>query len=166
MSNHPDYSREGSDPVPRTVTFYDPEKYRPEESVLYLMRQIIAGAAHEVERQMAPADLTNAQWIPLYKLYTKQASTAAELARVCHLDAGAITRLLDRLESKGLCKRVRSEQDRRVIHLQLTAAGRVAAKGIPRILCDVNNTHLNGFKPEEFETLKGYLQRIFVNSRP
>jgi DNA-binding HxlR family transcriptional regulator len=39
------------------------------------------------------------------------------------IDAGAITRMLDRLEAKGLVERVRSETDRRVVHVRLTEAG-------------------------------------------
>ena len=94
-----------------------------------------------------------------------RANTAAELARECNLDAGATTRLLDRLEAKGLCERKRSESDRRVVHIALTEAGTRAAEGIPAVLCEVQNTHLAGFSVEEFETLKGLLRRILDNAR-
>ena len=144
---------------------YTAETYRPEESAAYLMRQILTAATQEVDRQLAPADLTNAQWVPLYKLYLGQASTAAELARVCLLDAGAMTRTLDRLEHKGLCQRKRSEEDRRVVHIVLTEAGELAAKAIPRVLCDVQNAHLEGFSVQELEQLKSFLRRILHNTK-
>ncbi|MCX7239917.1 MAG: MarR family transcriptional regulator [Burkholderiales bacterium] len=153
-------------PSPRLpATFYQAENYRPEESVGYLMRQILNVVAQEIERQLAPTDLTNAQWIPLFKLFSGQASTVAELARCCHLDAGSTTRMLDRLEAKGLCQRVRSAQDRRVVHIELTAAGVQAAQGIPAVLSNVQNTHLAGFTHEEFNTLKSYLRRILDNAQ-
>ena len=139
---------------------YTAKTYRPEDSAAYLMRQILNAAAQEIERRLAPTDLTNAQWVPLFKLYSGQASTAAELARVCQLDAGAMTRTLDRLEQKGLCQRKRSEEDRRVVHIALTEAGMHAAKEIPAVLCSVQNAHLQGFSPEEFELLKSFLRRI------
>lgn len=145
--------------------FYRPEDYRPEESVTYLMRLILATAAQEIERQLASADLTNAQWIPLFKLYHGHATTAAELARVCHLDAGAMTRTLDRLEAKGLCQRERSEADRRVVHIALTEAGTAAAQRIPPILCGMQNAYLEGFSADEFHALKGYLRRILHNAQ-
>eukprot|EP01030_Chromulinospumella_sphaerica_P025513 gene25513-25662_t len=103
-------------------SFYRPDSYRPEDSVGYLMRSILSHVAQSVEHQLAHTDLTNAQWIPLFKLYNKQASTVAELARACELDNGATTRLLDRMEAKGLVQRVRSEQDRRVVTSSLGAA--------------------------------------------
>ena len=142
------------------VEFYCAEGYKPDDSVGYMMRRIVSAATQGIERELEPTGLTNAQWVPLFKLYMGHASTVAELARVCELDAGAMTRLLDRLEAKQLCRRVRSSDDRRVVNLELTEAGRIAAQGIPEILCRVQNAHLAGFSVEEWEILKGYLRRI------
>ncbi len=149
----------------QSTPFYSPDNYRPEASIGYLMRSILNHVAQAVDRELAHTELTNAQWIPLFKLHTKKASTVAELARACEIDNGATTRLLDRMEAKGLCQRVRSEQDRRVVNIELTAAGNTAAEDIPRILSDVQNAHLEGFNQEEFDTLKGYLQRILDNAQ-
>jgi DNA-binding MarR family transcriptional regulator len=146
-------------------SFYQAESYRPEDSVGYLMRQILNRVAQEIERQLAHTDLTNAQWIPLFKIFSGQATTVAELARGCHLDAGAMTRMLDRLEAKGLCTRVRSETDRRVVNIALTPSGSKAASDIPEILSGVQNAHLAGFSAEEFETLREYLRRILNNAQ-
>ena len=142
------------------VEFYRAQGYKPEDSVGYLMRRIISLVGHGIERELEPAGLTNAQWVPLLKLHMGCASTVAELARECDLDAGSMTRLLDRLEAKQLCRRVRSSDDRRVVNIELTDAGRVAAKEIPKILCHVQNAHLAGFSVEEWQTLQGFLRRI------
>jgi DNA-binding MarR family transcriptional regulator len=145
--------------------FYCTGDYVPEDSIGYLMRRILTMVTQEIERQFEASDLTNAQWFPLFKLFLGKASTVAELARECQLDAGAMTRLLDRLEAKGLCRRVRSMEDRRVVHIELTEAGREAARGIPAVLCRVQNAHLAGFSVEEFQTLKGLLRRILDNAQ-
>lgn len=150
---------------PVQADFYLPESYQPEESVGYLMRRILNTVATEIEHEMAPSGLTNAQWIPLFKLSMGSASTVAELARECQLDAGAMTRLLDRLEAKGLLKRVRSCEDRRVVNLELTADGRTAAQQIPGALCRVQNAHMEGFSHAEWETLKSLLRRILSNAQ-
>jgi DNA-binding MarR family transcriptional regulator len=89
----------------------------------------------------------------------------AELARECLLDTGAMTRLLDRLEAKGLCRRVRSLADRRVVNIELTDEGRAAAEQVPHILSRVQNEHLAGFSAAEWEQLKGYLRRILDNAQ-
>jgi DNA-binding MarR family transcriptional regulator len=166
-----------TDPTPRTnpeepvapevPQFYSAATYRAEESVGYLMRRIMTAVGQAVECQISehPGRPTYPQWIPLHKLHMGTATTVAELARECLLDAGAMTRLLDRLEAKGLCRRVRSVSDRRVVNIELTDAGRAAAKQVPEVLSQVQNEHLAGFSEAEWEQLKNYLRRILDNAQ-
>lgn len=147
------------------VEFYRAQGYCPEESVGYLMRRVLTIVTHEVERRFESSDLTSAQWLPLLKLSMGQASTVAELARECHLDAGAMTRLLDRLEAKHLCRRVRSVADRRVVNIEITVEGRKAAEGIPEVLSRVQNACLAGFSAEEFDLLKALMRRMLANAQ-
>ncbi|MBW8714908.1 MarR family winged helix-turn-helix transcriptional regulator [Variovorax paradoxus] len=150
----------------RPVDFYRAEDYKAEESIGYLMRRILSAVAQAVETRMCePGGPTFPQWLPLYKLHVGAATTVAELARACELDAGAMTRLLDRLEAKGLCRRVRSLEDRRVVNIELTEEGRAAAQEVPYVLSRVQNEHLAGFTKEEWEQLKGYLRRILDNAQ-
>jgi len=144
--------------------FYCATSYTPEASVGHMMRRVLGSIAQEVERQLEPTGLTNAQWVPLFKLALGRASTVAELARECQLDAGGMTRLLDRLEAKGLCRRVRSSEDRRVVNLELTPEGAEAAKEIPEVLSRVQNAHLAGFSEDEWKTLSGLLNRMLDNA--
>lgn len=148
---------------PKPVAFYQPENYRPEESAAYLMRQILSLLVTKVDQELEPAGLTSAQWQPLLKLHMGHASTVAELARECRLDAGAMTRMLDRLEAKGLVTRQRSSTDRRVVNLVLTPAGSDAARQIPAVLCKVQNAYLEGFSEPEWQQLKDLLRRVLAN---
>jgi len=150
-------------PAPADADFYHAATYCPDGSVGLMMRTLVTTLARNIECELTQADLTNAQWVPLYKLYTGSAGTAAELARECQMDAGAMTRLLDRLEAKGLCQRTRSETDRRVVHIALTDSGRKAALNIPHALSKVQNELLSGFNADEFAILKGFLQRMLTN---
>ncbi|GAB2589222.1 MarR family transcriptional regulator [Ramlibacter solisilvae] len=144
---------------------YRPENYKPEESVGYLMRRILDILADAVDHQLQPSGLTSAQWVPLFKIYMGHASTVAEVARECHLDMGAMTRTLDRLETKGLLRRVRSSEDRRVVNLELTDEGRATASKIPAALSRVQNDHMRGFSVQEWELLKDMLRRVLDNAR-
>ena len=148
----------------KPTVFYRPETYNPDESAAYLMRRILACMGGEVDRALEPRGLTHAQWVPLLKLHLGYASTVAELARECTQDTGAMTRLLDRLEAKGLVQRVRSSQDRRVVNLALTEAGREIVKDIPAVLCEVQNDFLQGLSVEEWQQLKGLLRRVLDNA--
>jgi DNA-binding MarR family transcriptional regulator len=144
--------------------FYDPETYRPDESIAFLMRRILNALSAEAERRFEPSGLTQAQWVPLLMLYMGRATMVAELARECQLDTGGMTRLLDRLETKGLLRRVRSCADRRVVNLELTEQGRAAAKTIPAVLCGVQNASMRGFTVQEWQLLRQLLTRIFENA--
>jgi len=147
-------------------SFYTPETYKPEESIGYMMRRILTTAIQIVESRMAePGGPTYPQWVPLHKLARGSVTTVAELARECELDTGAMTRLLDRLEAKGLCRRIRSVADRRVVNLELTDEGRAAARQVPEILSQVQNEQLAGFSNEEWLQLKSYLRRILDNAQ-
>ncbi len=47
-----------------------------------------------------------------------------EIARMLNSSNGNVTWLVDAMETAGLARRVRSQTDRRVIHLEMTEAGR------------------------------------------
>lgn len=143
-----------------TADFYNAQTYQPGESVGFMMRRIVNHLSREVDRELEPLGLTNAQWVPMLKLHLGCGSTVAELARESDLDAGSMTRLLDRLEAKQLCRRVRSVDDRRVVHIELTPTGTEAARQIPAVLSRVQNAHLAGFSNEEWQTLKSLLRRV------
>ncbi|MFT3720350.1 MarR family winged helix-turn-helix transcriptional regulator [Pseudorhodoferax sp.] len=160
-------SEDSSDSARRgpPAAFYEPGSYNPNDSVGYLMRRILCAVTAAVERELEPSGLTHAQWVPLFKLYVHQGTTVAELARLCELDAGAMTRLLDRLEGKGLCQRERCAQDRRVVRLALTEQGRAVAERIPVALSRVQNAYLAGFSREEWLLLKSFLSRVLDNAQ-
>jgi DNA-binding MarR family transcriptional regulator len=147
-------------PPAKIPTFYRPETWRREDSIGYLMGRTINIVKEAVDDELSPTGLTHAQWVPLLKLYLGEASTVAELARETQVDVGAMTRTLDRLEMKGLVRRVRSNEDRRVVNVELTTDGRATAKQIPAVLCRVQNSHLRGFTQEEWHTLKSLLGRL------
>ena len=159
------FTPDTSDPAASgaAVTYYTVDNFRPENSMGYLMRRIMGVVAQDVEREMEPFGLTDAQWKPLLRLYLRQANTVAELARCCEMDAGSMTRLLDRVEAKGLLRRVRSSEDRRVVNIELTPDGLAAAAQIPVILSRVQNNALRGFSETEWRSLQDFLQRIFTN---
>lgn len=153
-----------SRPLPKPATFYRADNYRVLDSVGYLIRRVGTSLQQHVDRELTAHDLSDAQWKPLFMLVQERASTVAELARECSMDPGAMTRLLDRLEAKGLLTRVRSTEDRRVVHLELTPAGREAVAVVPEVLAAVVNAHLAGFTRDEWQTLKGLLNRMADNA--
>ena len=91
-----------------TTRFYEPAGYCADESVGWLMKRALMSIAQAADRRLEPKGITHAQWAALFMLDRCRASTVAELARETQSDPGAMTRLLDRLEAKGFCRRQRS----------------------------------------------------------
>jgi len=143
--------------------FYRAAGYSTDESVGYLMKRVIMSITSAADRRLEPKGLTHAQWGPLFMLRRSRASTVAELARELNTDPGAMTRLLDRLECKGLCRRSRSTDDRRVVNIELTPEGEAAADHVPVELSQIMNEHLAGFTKAEWTQLKGFLRRMIEN---
>ena len=146
-----------------TSSFYDGRTYATDNSYGYLLRRLYASMQRHFEKRMQPLDLTAMQWGPLLLMAEGRGNTAAELARGVDIDTGAMTRMLDRLEAKGLVARARSASDRRVVQLELTAEGAHIASQIPHQLADVLNLHLKDFKADELHMLMGFLQRMIAN---
>lgn len=144
-------------------SFYDGRTYATHNSYGYLLRRLYASMQRHFEKRMQPLDLTAGQWGPLLLMAEGRGNTAAELARGMDIDTGAMTRMLDRLEAKGLVARARSASDRRVVRLELTAEGLKVASQIPHQLAEVLNLHLKDFKTDELTMLMGFLQRMIAN---
>ena len=143
--------------------FYRGDNWSAEESIGYLLRTTVSTLMRAAESAMRPHGLTSVQWAPLMIISRGGNPTAASLARDLNTDTGAMTRMLDRLESKGLLIRSRSSTDRRVVELTLTDQGRELTRLIPHHLASVYNNHLAGFSQEEFIVLKQMLRRIISN---
>lgn len=150
-------------PAGEVQKFYSGDRWSAEESVGYLIRQTMSALNRAAETEMRPHGLTAVQWAPLMIISRGGNPTAASLARDLNTDTGAMTRMLDRLEAKGLLTRSRSVQDRRVVVLTLTDQGRELTTRIPHHLARVYNQHLSGFTNEEFLQLKVFLRRIIAN---
>jgi len=69
----------------------------------------------------------------LFELAHRDAPTATEIAAELGLDAGYLSRLLQRLQRRKLIARTRSEQDGRHSHITLTAEGKKAFKTLDRL---------------------------------
>jgi DNA-binding MarR family transcriptional regulator len=140
-------------------------EYKLDQSIGYLFMRVRSAMNNAVCQQtVAELGITNTQASILFMLATGKAMAAVDLARDYGIDASAVTRLIDRLEKRGLLLRERSLEDRRVVKLQLTAEGYAIAARMPAIFTGLLDQMLQGFAPVEVDTLRTMLKRILCNT--
>jgi len=140
------------------------ENYRVQDSFGFLINSLRARMMAVMDRELAPLDITSAQWAVLVQIAETPGCTAAALCRRVLYDTGSMTRMLDRLEEKGLIRRARSEHDRRAAYLHLTETGQQVHKQLPAHAARVLNAHFEGFSSDEVTTLKSLLNRMLSNA--
>ncbi len=143
---------------------YDLDTFRPSQGVGAYIGRARRTIVEAIDQELAPLDISHAQWIVVMLLGDGAASTAAELCKILIYDPGAMTRLLDRLEKKGVLRRVRTADDRRTARLELTAEGAKLYPSILGALVQVFNRLLHGFTRTEVQQLEGLLKRMVANA--
>ena len=149
---------------------YSLDSYEPRKGLGHLIgrarAQLLALIDLELTRDefLGPLEVTSAQLIVIVNLAGRECATSAsELCKGISYDAGAMTRMLDRLEAKGLVRRTRSPDDRRLVNLELTQAGKAAYPRLREISMRVLNHSLRDFTVAEAHQLEGLLRRVLRN---
>jgi len=152
---------------------YDSASFQPRRHIGALLSRVkvemLAALDHELaeDKHLAPLEMSAAQWIIIANLAvgSGEPKSAADLCKVISYDAGAMTRMLDRLEAKGLIRRTRSSQDRRLMNLELTEEGSAAYPRMREISMNISNRFLRGFTKAEARQLEGFLNRMLENAQ-
>jgi DNA-binding MarR family transcriptional regulator len=99
-------------------------------------------------------DITHAQGSILLMLASGKCRTAAELSRELYLDSASMTRMVDRLQRRGLLERAARSGDRRVIDLHLTAEGRRLGGLLPGVYSGVLERSFAAYSAAELPQLR------------
>jgi MarR family transcriptional regulator, multiple antibiotic resistance protein MarR len=145
------------------ITQYKAETFDIRDSLGYQLTTVRQEWLDALEKELAPLDLTTAQYIVIVKLGSNRAGTPADLCKAMQYDTGAMTRLLDRVEAKGLIKRVAHGADRRCVGLEITEEGKELYPRLIDILVKLNRKALKGFSKDEAASLERMLRRVALN---
>jgi DNA-binding MarR family transcriptional regulator len=133
------------------------------DSLGYLVHVVRQEWIDALEQELAPLDLTAAQYKVIILVGSGRASTPMDLCHVLEYDTGAMTRLIDRVEAKGLVKRVAHGADRRSVTVELTAAGHDLYPRLVEIVKEMHQRALHGLTRAEVEELERLLLRVKAN---
>jgi MarR family transcriptional regulator, multiple antibiotic resistance protein MarR len=142
---------------------YNAETFEPGRCVGPLINRVRLALLEALDRALAPNNVTSAQYVILSTL-ASGADSASQICRGISYDAGAMTRMIDRLEQRGLLKRVRVADDRRTVKLQLTDEGKTLYPKMRASAMEVVNGLLRGFTKAEARQLEDFLKRMLENA--
>ena len=140
--------------------YYTVDNYSVHTSVGYLIKRNWALILDQIEPKLAEAGFSHIQFSVLMCLRENIAVTPSTICSIYRHDSGALTRVLDQLEERGLIERRRSREDRRTIELHLTPEGRKAADGLVPLITEQLNNGLQALSYEEVVELIRLLQKL------
>ena len=84
----------------------------------------------------------------------------SDVAEEMDVSPAHITRLIDRMEEKGLVQRQPDPDDRRALRVVLTAEGQALEERVRPVMAEFSNHLLSALKVSEQAQLREYLQRL------
>lgn len=108
-------------------------------------------------------DISLDQWIILSLIYQKEGSNQKNLAEISHKDRAVITRILNKLENKGLIERKSSYHDKREFSVYLTDKGKDLYIKTAGLMSQNAQEIKNYFSENELEQFKSLLNNLSSN---
>jgi DNA-binding MarR family transcriptional regulator len=149
---------------------YDPKSTDIGNTLAPLVGQvklaIIKGVDQEflLDEELAALEVTASQYSIISNLLRGNAKSACELCRAMDYDRGAMSRMIDRLESKNLVRRVALAHTRREQSVEVTEAGKAAFPKMQACLVKVLNRLLNGVTKTQVREVEKTLRQMIANS--
>lgn len=130
------------------------------DELLVALRQIIRAIDLHSKRLIKEAGLTAPQLFLLKGVEQLGNASMRQLADHTNMSQATATTIMDRLESRGLVVRLRSDSDKRKVHASLTEAGRTLLSDAPTPLQESFIQRFQSLEEWEQTLLLSSLQRI------
>jgi len=128
--------------------------------ILRALRRITRAIALHSKQLAACSHITAPQLVCLHTIISNGPLTATAISREIHVSASTVVGILDRLEEKGLIRRERGREDRRIVFVSATPAGVALAEQAPSPLQQTLSAALNALPELEQATITLSLERI------
>lgn len=128
--------------------------------ILRALRRITRAVALHSRQLAAVSHITAPQLMCLRTVIAQGPLTATAISREIHVSPSTVVGILDRLEDKGLVRRERGREDRRIVFVSVTEAGRELAASAPSPLQKHLADGLNALPELEQATITLALERI------
>ncbi len=134
-----------------------------EASVGYQIRMVYRGMQRLLHTRIGPHGVNLGMWYYLRALWSEDGLTQSELSRRIGTMEPTTLGAIQSMERSGLVRRVRSEDDRRKVHIHLTKKGRDLERMLMPLAVEVVDTSVAGLSPAEVKLLLKFLRSIRNN---
>lgn len=128
--------------------------------ILRALRRITRSVALHSRQLAACSHITGPQLVCLRTVMQKGPMTATAISREVHVSPSTVVGILDRLEDKGLIVRERGREDRRIVFITVTEAGKQLVRDTPSPLQQKLADALKALPASERATITSSLERI------
>lgn len=139
---------------------YDPDGYRLEDQVGFLLRKAYQRATSSFNDVMGGHAVTPTQLAALCKLDDLGATSQNELGRHTAMDPATIWGVVNRLIKRGWVSQAQDPHDGRLVILDLTPIGRAATREMKAVAQNVSDRTVAPLSAEEAGLLVELLRRI------
>ena len=156
-------------PTPRTTLTSTARRFDSPEQEAYLALWRTYDRLRAFEDDLFARFEVTAQQYNLLRLLAAESPEAVPASRLLGRlvsKAPDITRMLDRLESRGLLTRSRCGEDRRAVLVAITPAGEALLGDITAPLADCHDRQLGHLRPTELEALIALLRAARAPHEP
>ncbi|MGA9046972.1 MarR family winged helix-turn-helix transcriptional regulator [Sulfuricurvum sp.] len=137
--------------------------FESDTSIAFLIAKTRNILKNELEKELKPHGLTYAQRVILIRLCEKDGLTQKELAQDTYFEQSNMTLMLDKLELKGLIKRIPKENDRRAYLVKITPQGRELRGLLIKMGDHVIERAFRGVSEQQKEELSHLLKTLYEN---
>jgi len=132
-------------------------------SIGYRIKLLSQLLTRKFQELMEPYGLTAFHWLVLCCLWEEDGLPTCSIGEKLQQVGGTITGVLDRMEERGLIRRERDIDDRRVWRIWLTEAGKQLETVLPPLAMEVREQALDGISPQEREQLSQLVDQLIAN---
>jgi DNA-binding MarR family transcriptional regulator len=131
-----------------------------EDSLGFIIGKTNARLKNNLNNAFKPFNVTVEQWAILNRLWEEDGISQKALAEKSRKDQATITRILDKLEKRGLIRRDTDREDRRAFLVNLTAEGWELRRPLQEIAARNAAHSFQNLSPAEQDLLKKLLNKI------
>jgi DNA-binding MarR family transcriptional regulator len=130
----------------------------------YRLKLLSQSVGRKFQERLEPLGLTPFHWVVLCCLWQEDGLAIGSIGEKLQQVGGTLTGVIDRMEERGLVRRERDSQDRRIWRIWLTDSGQELQQVLPPIVLEFQEQILKDIPLAKRKQLSSLLDRMIINA--